>query len=222
MWSQYIFIVKMFALLSIEFYLFCENKSEPKYIFDRQKRSKVQFSFVPSPTPYDGGLAKTLAHYLLRNEKKNNFDPNKKHQVSHLLEWKKFNHLFLNDFNRHFDYRINYSPSFAMQPRQTGMLNFLERSKWYQRITSHCVNWNPDSYSLDGVLCNGLKYFGLNLFKGVISFADLITCAIIGLATGDSLFCLTWYLARFFLRDHLPDSFKEHYHYSDGRIRNSI
>ena len=222
MWSKYIFIVKMLALLSIEFYSLCENKSEQSFIYNRLKKSKAQSSSVPSSFPYKGGFAKTLAHYLLMNEPKNNFDPNKKHQVTHLIEWKLFNQLFLNDFNKHFDHRVNYSPRFAMHPRQAGMLHFLERSKWYQRTTSHCVNWNPDSYSLDGVLCNGLKYFGLNLFKGVISFTDLITCAIIGLATGDSLFCLTWYLARFFLSDYLPDSFKEHYHYSDGRIRNSI
>ena len=216
------FYVKMFALLSIEFYLFCENKSEQSLINNRLKNSKVQSSSVPSPTPYEGGFAKTLAHYLLMNEQKNIFDPNKKHQVSHLLEWKKFNQLFLKDFNQHFDHRVNYNPSFAMHPRRAGMFHSLERSKWYQMTTSHCVDWNPDSYSLVGVLCNGLKYFGLNLFKGVISFTDLITCAMIGLATGDSLFCLTWYLARFFLSDHLPDSFKEHYHYSDGRIRNRI
>ena len=99
MWSKYIFIVKMFALLSIEFYSLCENKSEQSFIHNRLKKSKVQSSSVSSPTPYKGGFAKTLAHYLLMNEPNNNFDPNKKHQVSHLLEWKTFNQLLSKDFN---------------------------------------------------------------------------------------------------------------------------
>ena len=176
---------------------------------------------VSSPISYNGGMVKIMVHYLLTNNQKEDNKVSERNQLSHLFPWRKFNDFFLNGFNQHFD-KVDYSPQFAMKPRKTGMLYAIESSDWYQQLTSHCVDWNPDSYSFNGALCNGMKYFGINVFKGVITFSDLITCSMIGYTTGDGLFCLTWYLGRFFLNDYLPDSLKEQYHYANGRLRHDI
>ena len=208
-------IIIIFELVAISFAT-CNSIHE-----NVQEHSLSRSVIVSSPNSYDGGMAKIMVHYLLTNDQKGDNRICEMSQLSHLFPWKKFNDFFLNGFSQHLD-KVDYSPQFTMKPRKTGMLHAIESSDWYQQLTSHCVDWNPDSYSFNGALCNGMKYFGINVFKGVITFSDLITCSMIGYATGDGLFCLTWYLGRFFLNDYLPDSLKEQYHYSKGRMRLDI
>ena len=211
--AKFIFIFKVVSISSITCSIIPENIAEPRF------SAPVTRS---SPTPYNGGIAKIIANFLLANTPEKLKSGDEKYTVSHSFEWKKFNNFFLNGFGRHFENNVDYRPTFAMKPRKTGILHSMESSDWFQKLTSHCVNWNPDAYSFNGALCGGMKYFGINLFSGVIKFSDLITCAMIGYATGDGLFCLTWYLGRFFFHDYLPDNLKEHYYYDDGRIRQNI
>ena len=216
---QNIFILKAIALLLIKSCLLCESAVNRRYNHRRFREFTPNSYNVPSSDSYNGGITKTVVDYLFTNDSQIQTNNCGKHQLSHLIQWGKFNDLFLGKFSQHFDAKVNYSPWFAMLPRQTGMLHAFERSKWYQKLAFYCVDWSPDSYSFNGALCNGIKYFGINFFKGLISFSDLITCAIIAYVTGDSLFCLTWYLSRFFLNDYLPDSLKEQYYYANGRLR---
>ena len=188
------------------------HESVPEYGFSKPVS-------VSSPISYNGGMAKIMVHYLFTDNQKEDNKISERNQLSHLFQWRKFNDFF--GFNQHLD-KVDYSPQFTMKPRKTGMLYAIESSDWYQKLTSHCVDWNPDSYSFNGALCNGMKYFGINVFKGVITFSDLITCSMIGYVTGDGLFCLTWYLGRFFLNDYLPDSVKEQYHYANGRLKEDV
>ena len=190
--------------------------------YNRQKRTLIPESFVIKSTkPYNGGHAKSLVRILAPNQQRH-IQPDYKPPIPHLLPWKTFSEFFLGGPNQHLNHKINYDPSFIMRPRQSGILHSLEKSDLYQKLASYCVDWNPDAYSYFGFLCSGITDFGINLFIEAISFKDLIICAMIGYASGDSLFCLTWYLTRFFFRDYLPVGFKEAYDYEDGRLRQAI
>ena len=142
-------------------------------------------------------------------------------QVSHLLPWKEFSDFILGGPNQHIAKYINPERFYTTmtRPRQNGVLHSFEKSDWYQKMASYCVNWEPDAYSFNGFLCNVITDFGINLFIESIAFKELMTCAAIGYATGDSLFCLAWYLTRFFFRDYVPNIIKEEYHYADRLLK---
>ena len=168
-------------------------------------------------TPYSGGAASTLVKILAPSQlphKISDYTP----PIPHLFPWKTFGDFFLGGKNQHLNEKIDYDPFYVMKPRQGGILHEFETSGWYQRRASFCVNSNPDSYSLEGFLCSGMTDFGINLFIEFIAFKELMMCAAIGWITGDSLFCLAWYLLRFFFRDYIPTILKEEYNYEDNRI----
>ena len=203
---------------------YCSTVSVKQYYHSnyRNRRTIIPDSFaVPSPMPYNGGTAKTLVKVLVSNQQRH-VKPTQATSISHLLPWKKFSEFFLGGPNMHLNEKIDYNPFFIMGPRKHGVLNAFEISEWYQKRAGYCVDWNPDSYSYEGFLCSGITDFGINLFIEAISFKDLIICGLIGYTTGDSLFCLSWYLTRFFFRDYIPDTLKEEYHYEEGRIRQGI
>ena len=174
-----------------------------------------------SKSIYRGGAAKSLVR-LLAPSQQSHVIPNYTSLNPTLFEWEKFDNFFLKLLNQKSESRLDFGPWFSMKPRKTGILQSLENSEWYQKLASHCVDWSPDSYSWDGFLCSGVTDFGINLFIEAIAFKDLVVCAIIGYATGDSLFCLSLYLTRFLFQDYFPDVLKEEYHYTDGRLRSTI
>ena len=167
---------------------------------------------------YDGGISKSLIHFLVPSEQ-SHIRPYKSSQFSPLLDWANFDKMILEYEESNFESQIDNNPWFAMSPRKAGILHSLETSEWYQKLASHCVDWEPDSYSWNGFLCSGVTDFGINLFIEAIAFKDLVMCAIIGYTTGDSLFCLTIYLARFLFQDYFPEGLREENHYIDGRIQ---
>ena len=171
-----------------------------------------------SSSVYSGGDTKSLIRFLVPSQQSHKI-PNKLPQIPSLFNWAKLDNFLLQQSKQNPKTEIDNDPWFAMKPRKTGILHSLETSEWYQKLASHCVDWSPDSYSWNGFLCSGVTDFGINLFIEAIAFKDLVVCAILGYATGDSLFCLTLYLTRFILQDYIPDDLKEEYHYTDGRMK---
>ena len=193
------------------------NEKNHRHHISLLKRSVESTNYI-TKNIYDGGISKSLIHWLVPKEQ-SHIIPYESSQFSPLLDWASFDKALLENKNSSFESQINYYPWFAMSPRKTGILQSLETSEWYQKLASHCVDWEPDSYSWNGFLCSGMTDFGINLFIEAIAFKDLVMCAIIGYTTGDSLFCLTIYLARFLFQDYFPEGLREENHYIDGRIQ---
>ena len=141
---------------------------------------------------YDGGISKSLIRLFAPREQRYVI-PNNSSHFSTLLDWAALDKFLLKHLQQNNENKMDYNPWFAMTPRKTGVLSSFETSQWYQKLASHCVDWEPDSYSWNGFLCSGVTDFGINLFIEVIAFKDLVLCALIGYTTGDSLFCLTLY-----------------------------
>ena len=208
-------------LITLSLLCYASSEKNSYRSINREKRGILGFDIFSATAikPYDGGQAKTLVKIFAPNQQ-HHIKPNYASSLPHLLPWKKFSNFLLGGPSQHNNKNINYDTFVAtMGPRQNGVLHSFEKSEWYQTLASYCIDYNPDSYSFSGFLCNVITDFGINVFIEAITFKELMTCAAIGYATGDSLFCLAWYLMRFFFSDYVPNSIKEEYYYADNRLK---
>ena len=198
--------------------LVIRHHSIQAYYSERERAYRPEDLVIKSSKPYDGGIAKEFVKILAPNQQ-HHIKHNYNSPIPHIFPWKQFNTFFSAGKDGHLDNRIDYNSSFAMQPRPSGAFHWVEKSSWYQQLAGYCVNGDHDSYSYVGLLCTGITDFGINVFIETIFIQDLMICAMIAFTTGDSLFCLAWYLTRFFFNDYLPVILKEELDYQDGRLR---
>ena len=214
-------IKEIFVLFFISLYerpIDASNTQQSNYrYYPGYERRFMQNAHPNNRQPYEGGLAKHIVKAVAPDQQPNVRDDYYTSPTQQLLPWKKLENFFVTN-DEHLDPKINYDETYIMKPRPSGAIHWFEKSHLYQQLAGFCVDSQPDPFTFRAYLCTGITDFGINLFIEAISIKDLLTCFALAQVTGDSLYCLTWYVGRIFFRDYLPDAFREELNYEEGRL----